>query len=62
MKVIAPTELEGNHGELDGTWIRPDAVGSIGRREDMEVHEKTRKCSELSMRKSATTTVANLSN
>ena len=53
-----PTELEGKW-RVDGTWIYPKLLNN-GRKEDMEYMRK-HGCSKLSMRKSATTTVAILS-
>ena len=48
-----PTELEGTWG-IDGTWIDPKVLDD-GRSEEMEFMRKTVK---LSIRRSATTTVA----
>ena len=54
-----PTELEGNWG-VDSIWIDPKLL-IAGWKEEMEYMVKW-ECSKLSMRKSATTTVANFSN
>ena len=53
------TELEGTWG-VDGTWIAPKPL-IAGRKEEMEYMMKKWVCSKLSMRKSASTTVANFS-
>ena len=50
-----PTELEGKW-RVDGIWIDPELL-IAGRKEEMEYMKCVR-----TMRKSATTTVANLSN
>ena len=54
-----PTELEGTWG-IDGIWIDPKLL-IAGRKEEIEYMRKMGVCLKLSMRKSATTTVANLS-
>ena len=54
-----PTELEGKW-RVDGTWIDPKLL-MARRKEEKEYMMKIVECSKLSMRKSATTTVASLS-